>query len=191
MLLHTAVTAAFHRSSRKAAVLRHPHMAEGCSPSSSSKPARGAATNLLRQHQDGTVDTHFGHPPCVKDPSPQAQGQARGDPDLARGGPDQARLLPPVGSRQESTIAPSMKRRPATAHQGLPWPSLVAATSTHWARRRLPASPTHHHDDRPQCSPSKTASPPRPPPCSGSPSELAPPEMQALRTSTLTPCLRA
>jgi hypothetical protein len=130
MLLHTAVTSAFRRSSRKAVVLRHPHMAEGHSPSSSSKPAREAATNLLQQHQDATVDTHSGNPPRVADPSPQAQGQARGDPDLARGGPDQACILPPADSHQESTIAPSTQRRTAAARQGLPSPSLVAATST-------------------------------------------------------------
>jgi hypothetical protein len=74
---------------------------------------------------------------------------------------------------------PAALKRPAAARQGPPWPSLVAAASANWVRRRLPSSA----DTPPRAaalrrSPPSSASSPPPPPCAGNSSELAPPETQ-------------
>jgi hypothetical protein len=94
--------------------------------------------------------------------------------------------LPPAAVRRAPSRPPC--RGAGRCSAGSSWPSLVATNSTPWACRRLPTLSAHHC---PRCSPPKSASPSRPPPCSGSLWKLAPPETHALRAFPWTPRLRA
>jgi hypothetical protein len=96
-------------------------MAEVRSPSTSSKPARETALELLRQHQDTHGHTHSGRP-RVADPGPKAQVRARGDPDLAPEGSDQTRKVlfcSHAGSTREGTFEPPPRREDGRCSPGL------------------------------------------------------------------------